>query len=214
MLHLPRAADTASYNQVSFRFHHKVNAAPRDSGLLEPHLIFSPGKGIFTIILHMWASGGGQFYLITIHLDALLRCAGAFDSSLNGPLEGGSTTVPWEDWGSKFSSCERVHEAWWDKQIDHFGQRQALFMPHAIRYGSQLFVRDYNPLTVSYYLSNPCPSSVEVITGERRTSGGPYFREDIVSCLPFVQSVGIPRAQSDEHLWMDQDHLVAVSVRD
>jgi len=212
-LELPRTAQNSLYTQIVFRSRHKLTGSLHSNPSSEPQLMFSPRKSLLSIIARVGVSGedfAGTIFHITIHSEAIMRCAGLFEafvSSRNSSHEG-VRTVPWSEWGAKYAHFERVRTPEWSYQVDHFGQRQALLVPHPWGFGNELYIRNYNPTSVSYHLSHPLESDMEVVTGERRCSRGPFFEEDVVWSLSFVQTNGIPRSESHEKLFMDRDHLV------
>ena len=95
-LQLPQVSEISSYQQITFfPFpQHKPNESLPAGASSKPQLIFSPQNGLLTIVLNVYDGRNEEFYLLTIHLDSLMRCAGAFEDSTGMEIDGEVRRIP------------------------------------------------------------------------------------------------------------------------
>ena len=115
-LELPRPSTKSFYENIELRSHNKTWGSLHANTSTEPQLIFSPMRGLFTIIISLYSEEGHRSYhfLVTIHTEAIMRCAGAFGSSKPELVSFSSVDsiedriIPWSEWGAKYADFEYI----------------------------------------------------------------------------------------------------------
>jgi len=120
-LELPRASTRSFDEKIELRSHNK---SLHTNTSTEPQLIFIPMKGLITIIISLYSEEGHRsyYFLVAIHTEAIMRCAGAFGSSkpeLVSFSSGDSIedrVIPWSEWGAKYAHFEYISKFWWTRK--------------------------------------------------------------------------------------------------
>ena len=175
------------------------------------HLRFVPRDRIINVVMHVDGASG---YSRTV--DLTVRCRTIF-GFINARAQGGTAGVllpiPWKEWGPKNT---RVQESDSLTCGSHVGERRAMVLP------TRITIRDYNPYRVGRALASlggagrevilESNSVVKVVKEPSVYRGGEWFRDDIETNLPYVETVAPYREEECEGVFMDEDNLV-VEVR-
>ena len=139
------------------------------------------------------------------------RRAGLMGGAGTGTGAGaGVLTVPWREWGPE-NTRVLVHDSYsWGSLV---GERRATVGQMT---PTRITVRDFNPFRVRRALARTgepekevkleCGSVIKVVTERSTFRGGEWFSDDIVSSLPYVETV-TPYPDC-EGVFMDEDNLL------
>ncbi|KAI0294199.1 hypothetical protein BC826DRAFT_1104786 [Russula brevipes] len=133
------------------------------------------------------------------------------DSRADAETGTGMRPVPWEEWGPANTRILEHDSLTWGSLV---GERRA--MVGRLR-PTTITMRDYNPFRVRRALARTggrpgaelklkCGSVIRVVDDASVYPGGEWFREDVETSLPYVETVTpYPRC---EGIFMDEDNLL------
>lgn len=171
------------------------------------HLRFEPRDRIINVVMRI---DGASDYSRTV--DLIVRCRTIFEF-INAQAQGGTAgamrTIPWNEWGPTNS---RMQEGDSLTCGSHVGERRAMALP------TRITIRDYNPYRVrraiallggaGREITLECGSVVKAVKEPSVYRGGEWFRDDIETSLPYVETVAPYKEDECEGVFMDEDNLV------
>lgn len=172
-----------------------------------PH--FVPRNRIVNVVMHIDGASG-----CSRTVDLTVRCRTIFkfiNAQAQRGVAGAVLTIPWNEWGP---TNTRIQESDSLTCGSHVGERRVMVLP------TRVTVRDYNLYRVRRALgllggagrevTVECGSVVKVVREPSIYRGGEWFRNDIETSLPYVETV-VPYKEDDsecEGVFMDEDNLV------
>ena len=171
------------------------------------HLRFVPRDRVINVMMNI---DGESSYSRTV--DLTVRCRTVF-KFIKAQAEGGIAravlTVPWNEWGPTNTRIQENDSLTCGSRI---GERRVMVLPRRIT------VRDYNPYRVGRALALlggagrevtlENGSVVKVVKEPSVYRGGEWFREDIETSLPYVDTAVLFKEDECEGVFMDEDNLV------
>ena len=171
------------------------------------NLRFVPRDRIINVMMNIDGASG---YSRTV--DLTVRCRTIFkfiNSQAQAGTAGAILTIPWNEWGptnARIQECESLTCG------SHVGERRATVLP------TRITIRDYNPYRVGRALALlggagrevtlETGGVVKVVKEPSVYRGGEWFRDDIETRLPYVETV-VPYKECEcENVFMDEDNLV------
>jgi hypothetical protein len=171
------------------------------------HPRFVPRDRIINVVMHVDGASG---YSRTV--DLTVRCRTIFrfiNAQAQGGTAGAMHPIPWKEWGPINT---RIQESDSLTCGSHVGERRAMVLP------TRITIRDYNPYRVRRALgllggsgrevTLESGSVVKVVKEPSIYRGGEWFRDDIETSLPYVETVAPYREEECEGVFMDEDNLV------
>lgn len=172
------------------------------------HLRFVPRNRIINVVMHF--ENEGSSYSRTV--DLTVRCRtifGFINAQAQGGMAGAVLTIPWNEWGprnTRFQENDSVSPG------SLAGERCATALP------TRITIRDYNPYRVKRALgllggsgrevTLESGSVVKVVKEPSVYRRGEWFRYDIETSLPYVETVALHKEDECEGVFMDEDNLV------
>jgi hypothetical protein len=169
------------------------------------HLRFVPRDRIINVVMHVDGESGDSRTV-----DLIVRCRtifGFINAQAQGSTAGATLTIPWNEWGP---TNTRIQESDSLTCGSHVGERRATVLP------TRVTIRDYNPYRVGRALALlggrevtlECGSVVRVVKEPSVYRGGEWFRNDIETSLPYVETAVPYKEDECEGVFMDEDNLV------
>jgi hypothetical protein len=171
------------------------------------HLRFVPKDRVINVVVHVDGASG---YSRTV--DLTVRCRTIFEfinAQAKGGKAGAMLTIPWNEWGPINT---RIQESDSLTCGSHVGERRATVLP------TRITIRDYNPYRVGRALALlggtgrevtlESGSVVKVVKEPSVYRGGEWFRDDIETSLPYVETAVPYKEDECEGVFMDEDNLV------
>jgi hypothetical protein len=171
------------------------------------HLRFVPKDHIINVVMHVDGSVSGY----TRAVDLAVRCRTIFEfinARAKGGIAGAMPTIPWDEWGP---TNTRIHESDTLTPGSQVGERRATVLP------TRITIRDYNPYRVGRALVSlggagrevtlESGSIVKVVKEPSVYRGGEWFRDDIETNLPYVETTVLYEEEC-RGVFMDEDNLV------
>ena len=172
------------------------------------HLRSVPAEGIISVVMHVHGLSG---YFRTI--DLCVRCRTLLDfADMQAKAEIGAVlTVPWKDWGRENTRIKEHDSLTWGSLV---GERRAIV--GQLR-PTRVMMRDYNPFRVRRALERTggagkelkleSGSVIKVVDGVSVYRGGEWFKGDIETSLPYVETT--TTYPGCEGIFMDEDNMLA-----
>ncbi|KAF8488247.1 hypothetical protein F5888DRAFT_1342986 [Russula emetica] len=145
-------------------------------------------------------------------VDLIVRCRTIFEfinAQAPGGIAGARLAIPWNEWGP---TNTRIQERDSLTCGSYVGERCATVLP------TRITIRDYNPYRVGRALALlggagrevtlESGSVVKVVKEPSVYRGGEWFRDDIETSLPYVETAALYKEDECEGVFMDEDNLV------
>jgi hypothetical protein len=175
------------------------------------HLRFVHRNRIINVVMHVdGASGYSRTVDLTVRFHTIFKFINA--QAQGGPpggIAGATLTIPWSEWGP---TNTRIQESDSLTCGSHVGERRATVLP------TRITIRDYNPYRVRRALgllggagrevTLESGSVVKVVKEPSVYRGGEWFRDDIETSLPYVETAAPYKEDECEGVFMDEDNLV------
>ena len=171
------------------------------------HLRFAPKDRIINVVMNVDGAVSGY----SRSVDLVVRCRTIFEfinAQANQGTAGAMRTIPWNEWGPNNT---RIHESDTLTPGSHVGERCATVLP------TRITIRDYNPYRVGRALASlggagrevtlASGSIVKVVKELSVYRGGEWFRDDIETSLPYVETTVLYEEECRGVL-MDEDNIV------
>jgi hypothetical protein len=179
------------------------------------HLRSVPGDCILSMVMHLHATPG-SFHTIDLSVRCRKLLAYTYahaqaETETATATETETRPVAWEEWGPANTRILEHDSLTWGTLV---GERRA--MVGRLR-PTTITMRDYNPFRVRRALARTgarpgvelkmkCGSVIRVVDDASVYPGGEWFREDVETSLPYVETVTpYPRC---EGIFMDEDNLL------
>jgi hypothetical protein len=169
------------------------------------HLRFVPRDRVINVVMGVDGASG-----YSRAVDLTVRCRTIF-KFINAQAERGIAilTIPWNEWGP---TNTRIRENDSLTCGSHVGERRATVLPRFVT------IRDYNRYRVGRALALlgragrevtlENGSVIKVVKEPSVYRGGEWFRDDIETSLPYVETVVPFKEDECEGVFMDEDNLV------
>ncbi|KAF8502735.1 hypothetical protein F5888DRAFT_1631828 [Russula emetica] len=158
------------------------------------HLRFVPRNHIINVVMHVDGASGDSRMV---------------DLIAPGGIAGARLAIPWNEWGP---TNTRIQERDSLTCGSYVGERCATVLP------TRITIRDYNPYRVGRALALlggagrevtlESGSVVKVVKEPSVYRGGEWFRDDIETSLPYVETAAPYKEDECEGVFMDEDNLV------
>ena len=166
-----------------------------------------PKNRIINVVMHVDGASGDSRAV-----DLTVRCRTIFefiDAQAQRGIAGAIPMVPWNEWGP---TNTRIQESDSLTCGSHVGERRATVLP------TRITIRDYNLYRVRRALgllggagrevTLESGSVVKVVREPSVYRGGEWFRDDIETSLPYVETAAPYKEDECEGVFMDEDNLV------
>jgi hypothetical protein len=170
-------------------------------------LRFVPRGRVVNVVMKVDGASGD-----TRSVDLTVRCRTLFkyiDAQAQGCVAGAIPTIPWKEWGP---TNTRIQESDSLTFGAHVGERRATVLE------TRVTVWDYNPYRVRRALGMlgaagrevmlEGGSLVKVVKEKSVYRGGEWFRDDIETSLPYVETAALYKEHICRGVFMDEDNLV------
>jgi len=170
-------------------------------------LRFVPKDRIINVIMNVDGASSGY----SRSVDITARCRTIFElinARAKRGIAGAKLTIPWNEWGP---TNTRIQESDALTPGSHVGERRATVLP------TRITIRDYNPYRVGRSLALlggsgrevtlESGSLVKVVKEPSVYRGGEWFRDDIETCLPYVETTVLYEEEC-RGVFMDEDNIV------
>ena len=175
------------------------------------HLRFVSKDRIINVVMNIdGASGYSRTVDLTVRSRTIFKYINA---QAQGGMAGAVLTIPWNEWGPINTRIQEIDSITCGS---HVGERRATALP------TRITIRDYNPYRVgraltllggaSREVTLESGSVVKVVKESSVYRGGEWFRDNIETSLPYVETDTSYKEDECGGVFMDEDNLV-VEVR-